>query len=131
MKNILFLIMFFPVALYSQDFKKDNLIYNSKTADAFINSFYQSQNNLEMMISYFDQKYFNTFYKFNEHMVLKNEKYGNFVEKKLLKIKDSKDINFIRRQYLVKYQKGSLIEIIELKRNPTNNEYKITHWQTK
>lgn len=83
MKHITFILLFFPLIMCSQHSKDESPIHNITTVDNFINSFYQSHNNPEKMIAFFDESYYATFYKFIEHMNLKNKVYGIFLEKKI------------------------------------------------
>ena len=128
MKHRILIILFFPLIIWSQHSKDKSTNHHISTVDDFINSFYQSHDNSEEMIPFFDKSYYDTFNKFIEHMTLKNKEYGIFLEKKL-KTHSISDENIIWLKYKIKYKKGSMIEELKLKRTTTNS-YKIFYWQT-
>lgn len=117
---------------FSQEVIKENSYKDSiLIVDEFINAFYQTQNNPEEMIPFFDTSYYDTFYKFIEHMELKNKKCGKFLEKKIKSKKINSEGNVIRLKYRLKYKKRSMNDEIILHKNSATNKYKIYYWKTR
>lgn len=129
MRKFIVLILLFPVLMSSQIKDEHSQIINNITVDTFINSFYESQNNPEKLIPFFEESYFANFYKFSEHINLKNNEYGIFSERKTLKVRNSDDGNTFWRKYKIIYKKGTMIEVIEVKRTSISDPYKITCWK--
>lgn len=129
MKYLLICIMILPLMLGAQN--ANTTKFESKTADEFINLFYQSQADVDDMQLFFKPQYFNTFFEFREHMILKNLQYGHFVNKQLIKQKEQLDGNVIYKKFKINYSKGSMEEEIILKRTCPTCSYKITKWKTK
>ena len=112
-------------------FSQEVPVQNVSKVDEFINAFYQTQNNPKEMIPFFDKTYYDTFYKFIEHMDLKNKRCGKFLEKKINTKKINFDGKIIRLKYRVKYQKKTTNDKILLKRNVITNKYEIYYWRTR
>ena len=112
-------------------FSQEVPVQNVSKVDEFINAFYQTQNNPKEMIPFFDKTYYDTFYKFIEHMDLKNKRCGKFLEKKLKTKKINSDKKVISLKYRVKYQKKTANDKILLKRNVITNKYEIYYWRTR
>ena len=130
MRKLIATFIIFPILMLAQEQKKEvdgNII---SPMEEFVNSFYESHKDVNKMKTFFDEKYFSTYYKFEEHMVLKNKEYGQFVSLKILKARNSPDGNMIWRTYKVKYKKGSMIEKLEFSRKSADDPYKIFYWQT-
>jgi hypothetical protein len=128
MKNLVLIIIFFPLIISSQQSKDESEAYNISTVNSFINSFYQSHNNPTEMVSYFDESFYASLYRFVEHMNIKNKRCGEFLEKYLI-TNSVTDKNSIILEYKIKYEKCYMTEKIELKRG-TDNSYKIFSWLT-
>ena len=115
MKYLLICIMILPLMLGAQN--ANTTKFESKTADEFINLFYQSQADVDDMELFFKPQYFNTFFfEFREHMI---------------KQKEQLDGNVIYKKFKINYSKGSMEEEIILKRTCPTCSYKITKWKTK
>ena len=112
-------------------FSQELPVQNVSKVDEFINAFYQTQNNPKEMIPFFDKTYYDTFYKFIEHMDLKNKRCGKFLEKKLKTKKINSDKKVIRLKYKVKYKKCSMNDEILLQRSLATNNYRIYYWKTR
>jgi len=129
MKKLIFIGLLILQTFIS--FSQEVPVQNVSKVDEFINAFYQTQNNPKEMIPFFDKTYYDTFYKFIEHMDLKNKRCGKFLEKKINTKKINFDGKIIRLKYRVKYQKKTTNDKILLKRNVITNKYEIYYWRTR
>ena len=112
-------------------FSQETIVKNDIAIDEFITAFYKTQNTPEQMIPFFDKNYYESKFKFVEHIKLKNKKSGMFLEGKLKSKRISPNRNIIRLKYRVKYEKYSTNDKIFLKKNIETNKYEIFHWKTR